>query len=70
MDSLPRDLVNVIEDYAKETTNFDLMIADFSDWFVLAQRPQRREWAFPKHTSDAVFILAMLKRTRQYLFFF
>ena len=57
MDSLPRDLVNVIEDYAKETTNFDLMIADLSDWFALAQRPQRCEWAFSK---------LLLKRTRQY----
>ena len=47
MDSLPRDLVNVIEDYAKETTNFELMIADLSDWFAQAQRLRDVNGLFP-----------------------
>ena len=47
MDLLPRDLVNVIEDNAKETTNFELMIADLSDWFALAQRPRDVNGLFP-----------------------
>jgi hypothetical protein len=54
---LPKDLVNIVEEYAKDTSKYDLVVKDLNTTFVFTQDAMRD---YPIIMSDTTLSKAIL----------